>query len=49
MTTKTDNDQDEVEPEEELEEKLEEDSVEAYWCKMSPRLLMTWKVIWWFC
>ena len=28
MTTKTDNDQDEVEPEEELEEKLEEDSVE---------------------
>ena len=27
MTTKTDNDQDEVEPEEELEEKLEEDSV----------------------
>ena len=28
MTTKTDNDQDEVEPEEELEEKLEEDSAE---------------------
>ena len=28
MTTKTDNDQDEVEPEEELEEKLEEDSEE---------------------
>ena len=28
MTTKTDNDQDEIEPEEELEEKLEEDSVE---------------------
>ncbi|MEC7786732.1 MAG: nucleotide exchange factor GrpE [Nitrospinota bacterium] len=28
MTTKTDNDQDEVEPEEELEEKLEEESVE---------------------
>ena len=28
MTTKTDNAQDEVEPEEELEEKLEEDSVE---------------------
>ena len=28
MTTKTDNDQDEVEPEEEFEEKLEEDSVE---------------------
>ena len=28
MTTKTDNDQNEVEPEEELEEKLEEDSVE---------------------
>ena len=28
MTTKTDNDQDEVEPEEELEEKLEEDPVE---------------------
>ena len=27
MTTKTDNDQDEVEPEEELEEKLEDDSV----------------------
>ena len=27
MTTKTDSDQDEVEPEEELEEKLEEDSV----------------------
>ena len=27
MTTKTDNDQDEVEPEEELEEKLEEDSI----------------------
>ena len=27
MTTKTDNDQDEVEPEEELEEKLEADSV----------------------
>ena len=36
MTTKTDNDQDEVEPEEELEEKLEEDSVEEEAKELSP-------------